>query len=166
MAVLCLRSPSIPIIYYPAAVVKAVVVAGGGDENYFCGIFGVVFKNIGFPLKGFCAGLRVGEVVLLVGRCIKGDFVAALFEFEVHCHAATEKISVLVVSDDVGGAEPFVGSCDAAGIIGDVFAFFILNAEETADVVENSDIVRAVDDERGFVVASRHVFGCVDEVVV
>ena len=154
------------IINYPAAIIKAVVVAGGGNKDYLCRIFGVVFKNTGFPLKGFCAGLRVGEVVLLVGRCIKGDFVAAFFEFEVYCHAATEKISVLVVSDDVGGAEPFVGSGDAAGIIGDVFAFFILNAEETADVVKDFDIVRPVDNQRGFVVASRQVFCGVDEVVV
>ena len=37
---------AVAVINYPAAIVKAVVVAGRGDEDYPGGIFGVVFKNI------------------------------------------------------------------------------------------------------------------------
>ena len=37
---------AVAVIDNPAAIVKAVVVAGRGDEDYPGGIFGVVFKNI------------------------------------------------------------------------------------------------------------------------
>ena len=41
-----LRSIVIFIINHPAAVVKAVVIAGWGDEDYSGRVFGVVFENI------------------------------------------------------------------------------------------------------------------------
>ena len=37
---------TVSVIDNPAAVVKAVVVAGWSDENYLGRVFGVVFKNI------------------------------------------------------------------------------------------------------------------------
>ena len=128
-----LRFAAILVINNPAAVVEAVVVAGRGDKNYLGGIFSVVFKNIGLPLKRFYVCLGIGEIVLLVGRSIKRDFVTALFELEVHGHAAAQKICMLVISDDVGSAHPFVGG--GTGFVGYVVAFFVFEAEKAADVV-------------------------------
>ena len=73
---------------------------------------------------------------------------------------------MFVVSDNVWGAEPFVGGGEAACVVGDVLAFFVLYAKEAADVVENTDIVRPVDNQRGFVVASWQVFCGVDKIIV
>lgn len=69
------------VVDNPAAVVKAVVVAGGSYKNYLCGIFRIVFKNVRFPLKGTDICFRVGEVVLLIDWGVERDFVAALFQF-------------------------------------------------------------------------------------
>ena len=71
---------------------------------------------------------------------------------------------MLVISDYVGCAHPFVGGGTRG--VGDVVAFFILEAQKAADVVENSDIVRSVNYETLLVMTSRHIFCGVDEVVV
>ncbi len=84
----------------------------------------------------------------------------------MHGHAAAKEIGVLVIADEVWGTHPFVSCGDAAAVVGDVVAVFILNAQKAADVVENSDIIRPVNYERGFIVASRQVFCGVDEIVV
>lgn len=116
--------------------------------------------------SGFFSGLRVNKIVLLVHGSVEGDFVAAFFEFEVHGHAATEKVGVLVITDYVRCAHPFVSGCDVACVVSDVLAGFVLDAQKAADVIENSDVVRPVDNQRGFVVTSRQVFCGVDKVVV
>jgi len=116
--------------------------------------------------SGFFSGFGINKIVLLVNRGVEGNLITALFELEVYGHAAAEKIGVLVITDDVWGTHPFVSGCDAAAVVGDVLAGLVLDAEKTADVVEDSGIVRPIDNQRGFVVASRQVFCGVDKVVV
>jgi len=115
---------------------------------------------------GFSSRFRVNEVVLLVHGSVEGNLITALFELEVHGHAAGQKVGVLVITDDVWGTHPFVSGCDAACFVGDVLAGLVLYTQKTADVVEDSGIVRPVDNQRGFVVASRQVFCGIDKVVV
>ncbi len=134
------------IINNPPAVVKAVFIIGGVDKNYFGRIVGIVDKGIGFPLEGLDRRVGVGEVCLLVYWGVERYLVLAFFEFEVHGHAAAEKIGVFVITDDVWGTHPFVSGCDAAGIVSNVLAVLVLYTQKTTDVVENSGIVRPVDD--------------------
>ena len=84
----------------------------------------------------------------------------------MHGHAAAQVVFFLVIIGAVGDAYPFVGGGDAAAVVGDVFAGLVLQAEEAADVVENSKVVRPVNNQRGFVVASRQSFCRVDKIVV
>lgn len=68
------------IIHNPAAGVKAVLCVSGVDKNYFGGVFGVVGKGVGLPVKGLDGRVAVGKVGLLVYGGVEGNLVAAFFE--------------------------------------------------------------------------------------